>query len=196
MCDTFVKIWLLPPDIRDLLSTPKEAYDLNLSAVTWEFGHFEPQHRFFVPKNFTILVCCHPLTWACSSTTPDNFWIGESHSKISMQIELSRLDSIFEPNKIEFSQLNSIWGKSEFGRVSASWGELERVGASLSERALKLSSSTRVPETKMLMITFWVAALMKLDSSDLKVCHFPLQSFQVPFKVLFDEVIFVQCIRL
>jgi len=25
----------------------------------WAFGHFEPQHRFLVPKNCTILVCLH-----------------------------------------------------------------------------------------------------------------------------------------
>jgi hypothetical protein len=34
---------------------------VNLSAFTWKFGHFEPQHRFLVPKNCTILLYCHPL---------------------------------------------------------------------------------------------------------------------------------------
>jgi len=38
-------------------------YAVNLSAVNWEFGHFESQHPFFVtvPKNCTILVYFHPL---------------------------------------------------------------------------------------------------------------------------------------
>jgi len=30
-----------------------------------EFLHFESQHRFFVPKNCTILVCFHPLLRTC-----------------------------------------------------------------------------------------------------------------------------------
>jgi len=54
MFGTFLKILLLLPDIRELVSTSKEAYDLNLSAAIWEFGHFEPQ-RFFVPKNSDLL---------------------------------------------------------------------------------------------------------------------------------------------
>ena len=57
MCGTVLKILLPPLDFREFLSTQKEAYDLNLSAVTWEFGHFDPQHRFFVPNNCTIMVC-------------------------------------------------------------------------------------------------------------------------------------------
>jgi len=28
--------------------------------LLWEFGHFAPQQRLFVPKNYAILVCCHP----------------------------------------------------------------------------------------------------------------------------------------
>jgi len=54
MCGTFLKSLLPPPDIHELLSASKEAYDLNLSAVTWDFGHLEPQHRFFVPKNCLV----------------------------------------------------------------------------------------------------------------------------------------------
>ena len=49
------------PDNCGSLPIQKETYILNLSAVTWEFGNFEPQHRFFAPKNCTILVCSHPL---------------------------------------------------------------------------------------------------------------------------------------
>ena len=56
MCGTFLRILLSPPDIRELLSTLKEAYDLNLIAVTWEFGHFDPQHRCLAPKNCTIML--------------------------------------------------------------------------------------------------------------------------------------------
>ena len=38
-------------------------YAVNLSAVNWEFGHFESQHPFLVtlPKNCTILVYFHLL---------------------------------------------------------------------------------------------------------------------------------------
>jgi len=59
MCGTFLNHLLPPPDtmIRELLSTQKEAYDLNssLSALTWEFGHLEFGH--FNPPH----VCFHPL---------------------------------------------------------------------------------------------------------------------------------------
>jgi len=48
-------------DIFKLLSTQTEVSKLNLSAVTQEFGHFDPQHRFFVPKNCTIMVCFYAL---------------------------------------------------------------------------------------------------------------------------------------
>jgi len=34
MCGTFLKNLLSPPDVRELISAPEEAYDLNLSAVT------------------------------------------------------------------------------------------------------------------------------------------------------------------
>ena len=64
MCGIFLKGLLPPPDIRELLSTQKGAYDLNLSTVSGEFGHFDPQHRFLVPKNCTIMVCFHLLVWA------------------------------------------------------------------------------------------------------------------------------------
>jgi len=57
------------PDNHGLLPTPKETYDLNLSAITREFGHFEPQHGFFVPKNCTILACFHLLLRGGKSTT-------------------------------------------------------------------------------------------------------------------------------
>jgi len=59
MCGTFLKYLLPPPDIWRLLATQKEAYDLNVSAVTRIFGYFGPQHRFFVPKTCTIMVFFH-----------------------------------------------------------------------------------------------------------------------------------------
>jgi len=50
MSGTFLKKLLPPPDILELLSTQQEVYDLNFSALTWEFGHFDPQHRFLSKK--------------------------------------------------------------------------------------------------------------------------------------------------
>ena len=43
----FLEILLPPPDIRELLSTQKEANDLSLSP-DYEFGHFDPKHRCFM----------------------------------------------------------------------------------------------------------------------------------------------------
>ena len=43
MCGTVLKKLLPPPDNRELMPTPREAYDLDLRAVTREFGHSTPR---------------------------------------------------------------------------------------------------------------------------------------------------------
>jgi len=62
---------LLPPNVLELpwLSTQKEAYaDLTLQADTWEFGHFDPQHRFLVTRivqSWFASICHLGWWWAC-----------------------------------------------------------------------------------------------------------------------------------
>jgi len=53
-----------------------------------EFRHFEPQHRFFVPKTCTILVCFHPLN------APQNFNL----------IKWSEMETIYIPSQTTFLQ--------------------------------------------------------------------------------------------
>ena len=64
MCGTFLQKSIYLPDNCGLPATPKDIYDLNLKTSKiwicvqwlWAFGYFELKHRFFVPKNCTILV--------------------------------------------------------------------------------------------------------------------------------------------
>ena len=59
----FVEKNLPPPIKRGLLPTLKEPDDWIWMQLlgTFVHWHFAPQHRFFVPKNCTILVCFHGL---------------------------------------------------------------------------------------------------------------------------------------
>jgi len=67
MCGTFLDQLLPPRDNHELLSIPKETYDLNLGAVTPRIWSFRTPTSIFVPKNCTILVGFHPLVagWFC-----------------------------------------------------------------------------------------------------------------------------------
>jgi len=73
LCDNFLKKLLSSTNNRELLSTPKEIYDLNLS-VSWVFGHFEPNIGFSVPNNCTILGCFHPLAGTQASWKGKDYW--------------------------------------------------------------------------------------------------------------------------
>ena len=72
MCGTFLKKLLPLPDIYELLSIQKETYHLNLSAVTWEYGHFDPQHRFLYQRIVQ--------SWFASIPSSEAY-ISESHQK-------------------------------------------------------------------------------------------------------------------
>jgi len=104
----FLEILLPPPDIRELLSTQKEANDLSLSP-DYEFGHFDPKHRCFMELyNHGLLQSPQPKR---VPGLPLGYCAGSFNNLVPRDTKLSAIDLTA---KVFFERVYLVLGLSPF----------------------------------------------------------------------------------